>query len=116
MQNIVNELRVQLQSFDQPSGSEKLAGKLVDALNSLLPAHRQLRGPAGERPNILLIASTNRADALDPALLRPGRFDARLSFELPTKAGRRELVDHFLTAKAHEPALDDDERRDALAA
>ena len=34
---------------------------------------------------------------------------------LPDKAGRRELVDHFLARKAHDPALDDDERRDALA-
>ncbi|WP_331272757.1 AAA family ATPase [Motilibacter deserti] len=116
MQNIVNELLVQLQSFDEPTGAEKLVGKLVDAVNGLLPAHRQLRGPAGQRPNLLLIASTNRADALDPALLRPGRFDARLSFELPTKAGRRELVDHFLARKAHDAELDGAERRDALAA
>ena len=34
----------------------------------------------------------------------------------PGKAGRRELVDHFLARKAHEPELDDAERRDALAA
>ena len=67
--------------------------------------------------NILLIASTNRPDALDPALLRPGRFDQRLSFERPDKAGRRQLIDHFLARKAHVPALDDSERRrDALAA
>ena len=32
---------------------------------------------------MLLIAATNRADNLDPALLRPGRFDRRLTFELP---------------------------------
>ncbi|NHC45753.1 AAA family ATPase [Motilibacter sp. K478] len=116
VQHIVNELLVQMQSFDEPSGAHKLAGRLVDAVNALLPAHRQLRGPRAERPNILLVASTNRADALDPALLRPGRFDARLSFELPTKAGRRELVDHFLARKAHTNELDEAERRDALAA
>ena len=116
MQMAVNELLVQMQSFDEPTGKEKLVGKLVDGLNLLLPPHRQLRGPAGKPANILLIASTNRADSLDPALLRPGRFDRRLTFELPPKIGRRQLIDHFLARKAHAAELDTDERRDALAA
>jgi cell division protease FtsH len=85
-------------------------------VNLLLPSHRQLRGPSATPANILLIASTNRADSLDPALLRPGRFDQRLSFELPAKKSRRELIDHFLARKAHSAELDTDERRDALAA
>jgi cell division protease FtsH len=116
MQTAVNELLVQMQSFDEPTGSEKLLGKLADAVNLLLPPNRQFRGPAGKPANILLIASTNRADSLDPALLRPGRFDRRLTFELPPKVGRRQLIDHFLTRKAHLEELDLDERRDALAA
>ncbi|MEO7979841.1 MAG: AAA family ATPase [Sporichthyaceae bacterium] len=112
----VNELLVQMQSFEEATGSEKLVGKLVDAINLLLPPHRQLTGPAGKPANILLIASTNRADQLDPALLRPGRFDRRLTFELPAKVSRRQLIDHFLARKAHDEELDTDERRDALAA
>ena len=80
------------------------------------PPHRQLQRPApSSRPNILLIAATNRADNLDPALLRPGRFDRRLTSTLPGQAGRRELIDHFLARKSHAAELDDDERRDALA-
>src|SRR4051794_2447888 len=71
LQTAVNELLVQMQSFDEPTGTEKVLGKLADALNLLLPPNRQLRGPAGKPANILLIASTNRADSLDPALLRP---------------------------------------------
>jgi ATP-dependent Zn protease len=113
---VVNELLVQMQSFDTPMGWETLQGKLIDSVNKLLPATRQLRRPAPVRANILLVASTNRADGLDPALLRPGRFDRRLAFEIPDKPGRRALVDHFLARKAHEPELDDPERRDALAA
>jgi cell division protease FtsH len=66
--------------------------------------------------NILLIASTNRPDSLDPALLRPGRFDQRLAFDRPDKSGRRELIDHFLSRKAHVVELDAGERRDAMAA
>jgi cell division protease FtsH len=116
LQMAVNELLVQLQSFEEPSGGEKLAGKVVGAVNLLLPPHRQLRAPHGQHANILLIASTNRADSLDPALLRPGRFDRRLTFELPAKSSRRQLIDHFLARKAHAPELDVDERRDALAA
>ncbi|WP_432564589.1 AAA family ATPase [Kineococcus sp. SYSU DK003] len=112
---VVNELLVQMQSFDEPSGSEKVRGWFVDTANRFLPAHRQLKRPVTEPVEVLLVAATNRADSLDPALLRPGRFDRRMSFGLPDKAGRRDLVDHFLARKAHESALDDAERRDALA-
>jgi len=113
---VVNELLVQMQSFDEPSGGQKAWGKVVDGLNLLLPAQRQIPKPVPPATNILLIAATNRADKLDPALLRPGRFDRRLTFELPDKKGRRELIEHFLATKAHTPELDDDDRRDALAA
>ncbi|TNM68587.1 AAA family ATPase [Streptomyces sp. NP160] len=112
---VVNELLVQMQSFDEPTGAQQLLGKLVDAVNLLLPAHRQLPRPKVEPVDVLLIAATNRADSLDPALLRPGRFDRRLTFDAPDQRGRREVLDHFLSRKAHEAELDDDERRDALA-
>jgi ATP-dependent Zn protease len=113
---VVNELLVQMQSFDDPTGGQRLRGWFVDRINLLLPPERQLRRPAVVPSNILLIAATNRADGLDPALLRPGRFDRRVTFELPAKAGRRTLLDHFLGKKAHAPELDDPELRDALAA
>jgi ATP-dependent Zn protease len=112
----VQELLVQLQSFDQPTPGQRAIGKVVDAVNLLMPANHQLRKPALKPSNIMLIASTNRPDALDPALLRPGRFDQRLTFDRPDKSGRRELIDHFLARKAHVAELDDSERRDALAA
>jgi cell division protease FtsH len=113
---VVNELLVQLQSFDTPTGFQKAFGSVVDRLNLLLPAHRQLSKPHPEPANVLIVAATNRADSLDPALLRPGRFDRRLTFDLPSQSGRRALLDHFLATKAHAPELDDPERRDALAA
>ena len=112
----VNELLVQMQSFDEPSGMRKMLSRIVASLNLFLPLAHQLHAPRVPYANILLIASTNRADALDPALMRPGRFDQRLTFELPTKRSRRELIDYFLAKKAHEPELDDVDRRDALAA
>lgn len=112
---VVNELLIQLQSFDTPTGWQRLRGTATDTINLLLPSNRQIPKPRPEPVDVLLIAATNRADNLDPALLRPGRFDRRLSFDLPDKAGRRELVDHFLSSKAHAVELDDSERRDALA-
>ena len=112
---VVNELLVQMQSFDEPTGMQKFQSKLIDRVNLYLPVHRQISRPKPPSTNLLLIAATNRADNLDPALLRPGRFDRRLTFELPAKAARRVLIDHFLASKAHDPELDDEERRDALA-
>ncbi len=112
---VVNELLVQLQSFDTPTFGNRLRSAVVDAVNLLLPAGRQVPRPRTEPCDVLVIAATNRADGLDPALLRPGRFDRRLVFAPPDKAGRRDLVDHFLARKSHEPELDDAQRRDALA-
>jgi cell division protease FtsH len=112
---VVNELLVQMQSFDTPSRWQQARGAVTGAVNRLLPAQHQIPAPRPEPVDVLLIAATNRADSLDPALLRPGRFDRRLVFDAPDKAGRRELVDHFLARKAHDVTLDDDERRDALA-
>jgi ATP-dependent Zn protease len=113
---VVNELLVQMQSFETSTGLMRAVGKGIDKLNLLMPADRQIPKPRTKPANILVIAATNRADGLDPALLRPGRFDRRLTFEAPSKTGRRALVDHFLRSKAHAPDLDDPERRDALAA
>ncbi len=111
---VVNELLVQLQSFDDPTGMQKLYSRLVESVNLLLPLDRQIPKPKPQPANVLVIAATNRADSLDPALLRPGRFDRRLTFELPDQRGRRELIDHFLARKAHHDEVDE-ERREALA-
>ena len=113
---VVNELLVQMQSFDDPDGWQKFQAWFVDRINLLLPVHRQLRRPVPKPSTVLLIAATNRADNLDPALLRPGRFDRRLSFDPPTRAGRLELIDHFLAAKSHDAELDDPDLRAGIAA
>jgi ATP-dependent Zn protease len=113
---VVNELLVQMQSFDMPTGMQKMTGSLIEWINGYLPPQRQFSKPKPKSANVLLVAATNRADSLDPALLRPGRFDRRLTFGLPGKTGRRALIDHYLDRKAHVAELDDPERRDALAA
>lgn len=54
--------------------------------------------------NVVILAATNRPETLDPALLRPGRFDRRVPVELPDLAGREAI----LKAHAKKVALGDD--------
>jgi ATP-dependent Zn protease len=113
---VVNELLVQLQSFDTPTYGARMRGAFVQAFNRFLPVTHQIKKHTPDAANILVIAATNRAADLDPALLRPGRFDRSIHFGLPAKSGRREIVDYYLDRKAHAPDLDRDARRDQLAA
>lgn len=112
---IVNELLIQMQSFDEPTRSQRVLGVLVAMVNAFLPATAHLRRPRPTNPNVLVIAATNRAADLDPALLRPGRFDRSLHFDLPSRSGRREIIDYYLARKVHDAELDTDDARDRLA-
>jgi len=113
---VVNELLIQLQSFDQPPASLRMVGSMIDMLNRFIPTSRRLHKPRGTHANVLVIGATNRAADLDPALLRPGRFDRSIYFDLPSRAGRRDIIDYYLAKKAHDVDLDDTARRDTLAA
>ena len=48
---------------------------------------------------VLVIAATNSIKALDPALIRPGRFDAKLTVPYPDEAARRQLVEMYTRGK-----------------
>ena len=111
---VVNELLIQLQSFDQPPWRIRWWGGVVEMVNRLLPADRPLHKPHVPPANVLVIGATNRAADLDPALLRPGRFDRTITFDLPSRAGRKEILDHELARRSHEPEVA--ERTDQLAA
>ncbi len=112
---VVNELLVQLQSFDAPPTGARVLNSLVDALNKWLPASRTVRKRLVQPANFLVIGATNRASDLDPALLRPGRFDRTIRVDIPSRQGRREVIDYYLQRKAHAPELDAPGARDALA-
>lgn len=112
---MVNELLIQMQSFDQPAWRARFRSRLIEWVNGYLPPDKRLRSAKPSYNNILLVAATNRADHLDPALLRPGRFDQRLYFDIPTKTDRRELIDFFFERKSHHQQLDDDNVRERLA-
>jgi cell division protease FtsH len=60
----------------------------------------------GTDTNVILIAATNRPDILDPALLRPGRFDRRVTMDRPDMQGRRAILDVHIKGKPIEPGVD----------
>jgi cell division protease FtsH len=113
---VVNELLIQLQSFDEPPRGTRLWRALVEVVNRFLPPGRAIRKPAPVPANVLVIGATNRAGDLDPALLRPGRFDRSIHVGLPGRRERREIIDYYLDRKAHDPGLDDEDCRQTLAA
>jgi cell division protease FtsH len=63
------------------------------------------------RTGVILIAATNRPDILDPALLRPGRFDRQIVVDQPDLEGRKAILDVHAKGKP----LSDDVRLDVLA-
>ncbi len=64
------------------------------------------------KDNIILIAATNRPDILDPALLRPGRFDRQIVVDRPDRPGRKLILEVHSRGKPVEKDID----MDALAA
>ncbi len=110
---VVNELLVQLQSFDDPTGlAEAPAPGSSTRSTCYLPAAppaaaaraRRRRTCWSSRRRTAPTTSTRRCCA--PAGSTAGSRSSR-----PTKAGRRELVDFFLARKAHDPELDEDDGR-----
>jgi cell division protease FtsH len=56
--------------------------------------------------NVIVVAATNRPDILDPALLRPGRFDRRITLDRPDMRGREAILKVHARGKPFEPAVD----------
>ena len=58
------------------------------------------------KTNVILIAATNRPDVLDPALLRPGRFDRQIPVEAPDMKGRKRILEVHAKDKPLAPDVD----------
>lgn len=99
---IVNELLVQLQSFDLPTVTHRCHARGIAFVNQLLPPRWRRSAPAPQPANVLLIATTNRAGDLDPALMSPGRFEHTIHFDLPPRADRLEVAAYYLARKRHD--------------
>lgn len=75
------------------SVNQTSSGESEQTLNQLLV---ELDGMASKE-GVLMLASTNRADILDKALLRPGRFDRHILIDLPTLQERKEIFEKHLS-------------------
>jgi ATP-dependent Zn protease len=64
---------------------------------------------------VIVIAATNRIDILDPALLRPGRFDRKIFVNRPTLEERKEIFKVYLKDKKLDKDLDMDKLIESLA-
>ncbi|MFN8528341.1 MAG: AAA family ATPase [Anaerolineae bacterium] len=63
------------------------------------------KDPPKPTKRVLTIGATNRIQALDPALLRPGRFDKKLRIDLPDMEGRRDLFAYYLSKMASDETM-----------
>ncbi|WP_078410089.1 AAA family ATPase [Priestia abyssalis] len=82
---LLNELLLQM---DPPNLDNSKLAKLFRSLG--------LRRKKAERPAVLTVAATNLPDVLDPALLRPGRFDRKLWVDAPDYDGRLDVFQYYL--------------------
>jgi cell division protease FtsH len=89
---IVNELLVGMDGFVMPKGLWRHIRRIFRLGKPKVPFY-----------NILIIGATNRAATLDPALLRPGRFDRKIHVGLPDHEGRQDIARYYLAKARHEP-------------
>jgi len=82
---LLNELLLQM---DPPNIDGSRFARLLRSLG--------LRRKKAERPAVLTVAATNLPDVLDPALLRPGRFDRQLWVDTPDYDGRVDVFQYYL--------------------
>ncbi|MDQ0899862.1 AAA family ATPase [Paenibacillus sp. V4I7] len=82
---LLNELLLQM---DPPNIDNSKISKMLRSLG--------LRRKKAERPAVLTVAATNLPDVLDPALLRPGRFDRQLWVDTPDYDGRVDVFQYYL--------------------
>jgi cell division protease FtsH len=90
---LVNELLVQMDGLVMPRG----------LFWRHLKRFLLRRKPKVPFYNLLIIGATNRAQTLDPALLRPGRFDRKIHVGLPDGEGREDIGRYYLAKVRHEP-------------
>lgn len=90
--------------FDEIDGLAPVRSAKQDQIHaSIVSTLLALMDGLDSRGQVVVIGATNRIDAIDPALRRPGRFDRELLFGLPTAADRRSIFS--IHTKEWEPAL-----------
>jgi len=87
----VNELLVQMDGMIMPKGLWRHVKRILHLGKPKIPQY-----------NVMVIGATNQASTLDPALLRPGRFDRKLHVGLPSGPGREDILNYYLDKVPHE--------------
>ncbi|MGH9070354.1 MAG: AAA family ATPase [Acidimicrobiales bacterium] len=85
-----------------PGGSLVAQGEQEQALNQILTEMDGFSSTDG----VIVVAATNRPDVLDPALLRPGRFDRTIGLERPDEEARLAILGTHAKGKALDPDVD----------
>jgi ATP-dependent Zn protease len=89
---LVNELLIQMDGMTMPKGIWRHVRRILHLGKPKIPQY-----------NLMVIGATNQAATLDPALLRPGRFDRKLHVGRPTGSGREDILSYYLDKVPHEP-------------
>jgi len=89
---LVNELLIQMDGMIMPKGLWRHVRRILHLGKPKIPQY-----------NLMVIGATNQAATLDPALLRPGRFDRKLHVGRPTGSGREDILKYYLDKVPHEP-------------
>ena len=102
------ESEKQLREIFDEAANNAPAIVFVDEIDSICPKREDVSGEVERRvvaqmltlmdgmqgrDNVIVIGATNRRDAMDPALRRPGRFDREIEIGLPDRDGRKEILD-----------------------
>jgi len=87
----VNELLIQMDGMIMPRGLRRHIKRIL-----------HLGKPKVKQYNLMVIGATNQAATLDPALLRPGRFDRKLHVGLPSGEGREDILQYYLDKVPHD--------------
>ena len=83
----LTRLLYEMDGIDEKSRTDRLRERILRLLGKPVPKRNW---------HVLYMGSTNRPEVLDPALMRPGRFDQKIEVGTPDKSGRREVIKGYL--------------------
>jgi cell division protease FtsH len=97
----------EIDAVGRARGKNNMTGANDERENTLNQLLTEMDG-FGSKTNVIVLAATNRADVLDKALLRPGRFDRQIYVDLPDVRERKEIFEVHLKPLKKVPELDVD--------
>ncbi len=124
MGSAYGESEKRLRELFEQAGAQAPSIVFIDEIDSIAPKRSQVTGEAEKRlvaqllslldgleprQNLVVIAATNRPEALDEALRRPGRFDREIVVGVPDEQGRREILGIHTRGMPLSPEVDLDE-------